>query len=559
MAKLSDPTGQTRRVDAAAKEFSRRMRQILKVYKQALERIPFESITVNAKAYTFQIDGAELGRLFELTGRLVDDILLEGGEAQLWYSLGYVVPAYQQGTGMTYSNLSAQSKRYLVSRPALTDLLLSAPYQRRIGLLLAREFEAMAGLSATVKKNMAFALSQGLATGIGPRQIAKNLTEQAGIEERRAHMIARTEVNQALRTARMDESDQATAGLGINLKQMHLSALSPTTRKTHAERHGHIYTAQAERIWWSQDGNSINCYLPGTEVAGRFKAGSKAHYEGPAIELVCSDGRRLSITPNHPILTPAGLVAAAELREGDDLLAYSFEVETPARIVALDGQAVKPRIEEVFATLADFGGSLFSGVNAVDFHGDGLFIKENVEIVRAHGHLTVALDPQLAQTLDNLALEHTNPAIPKAKSPLGQDFGAVGSASAGGMGRTGVSEPLLGRGVSVTGDCALVTGAGVEASAGKPSHNDRPGYPKAFGQSLDGFTGQVSRVQVVEIRRFNWAGHVYDLEEESGLMVANGIIASNCKCSVTEVIVDDAGQAINPAFVAKVRAQGARF
>lgn len=264
--KPSDPTGQSRREAGAINEFTRRIRQVLKVYKQALERIPFEVITVNAQAYAFQIDGAELGRLFDLTGRLVDDILLEGGEAQLWFSLDYVVPAYQQGTGLAYSNLSAQSKPYLATRATLTDLLTSAPYQKRLGLLLAREFENMQGLSATVKKNMAFTLSQGLATGIGPREIAKNLTEQAGVEYRRAEMIARTEVNNALRTARMDEAEQATAEFGIKLRQMHLSALSPTTRKTHAERHGHVYTVQAVRLWWSQDGNAINCKCSVVEV-----------------------------------------------------------------------------------------------------------------------------------------------------------------------------------------------------------------------------------------------------------------------------------------------------
>lgn len=262
----ADPTAQGRRVAGAMNEFSRRMRQIGKVYTQALDRIPFETITVNAQAYQFLIDAAELSNLFDLTGRLVDDILLEGGEAQLWFSLDYVVPAYQQGTGQTFSNLSAQSRAYVATRPTLTDLLRSDPYQRRLGLLLAREFENMKGLSGTVKKNMAFTLSQGLATGIGPRAIAKNLATQVGIEERRAHTIARTEVNNALRTARMDEAEQVQQELGISLKMMHLSALSPTTRPDHARRHGNVYTVQAQRVWWSEGGNSINCRCSAVEV-----------------------------------------------------------------------------------------------------------------------------------------------------------------------------------------------------------------------------------------------------------------------------------------------------
>lgn len=264
--RLSDPTGQTRRVAGAENNFARRMRQVLKAYTDTLATIPLEEITVNAKVYNFNLSGEELSRLFDLTGRLVDDILLDGGEAQLWFSLDYVIPAYRQGTGQTYSNLSAQSSRYLATRPTLTDLLLSGPYQKRLGLLLAREFEEMKGLSATVKKSMSFVLGQGLATGIGPRAIAKQLAAQTDIDIRRANRIARTEVNNALRTARMDEADQATAELGITLKMMHLSALSPTTRPDHAARHGNVYTVQGQRVWWASDANSINCKCSATEV-----------------------------------------------------------------------------------------------------------------------------------------------------------------------------------------------------------------------------------------------------------------------------------------------------
>lgn len=258
------PTAQARRIAGANNEFYKRLRKVLKVYTDALDGVGFTEFTVNA--YSFNLDSRELSNLFDLTGQLVDDILLEGGEAQLWFSLNFVVPAYQQGSSQTYANLSAQSNAYLVTRPTLTDLLLSQPYQTRLGLLLAREFENMKGFSATVKKNMAFVLAQGLATGLGPRAIAKNLTAQIDIEYRAAERIARTEVNNALRQARMDEAQAAMSELGISLRMMHLSALSPTTRRDHASRHGNIFTVQAQREWWSEDGNSINCKCSTLEV-----------------------------------------------------------------------------------------------------------------------------------------------------------------------------------------------------------------------------------------------------------------------------------------------------
>lgn len=46
---------------------------------------------------------------------------------------------------------------------------------------------------------------------------------------------------------------------GLKTLLVHISALSPTTRHTHAVRHAHLYTNEEVRDWYSKDGNSINC------------------------------------------------------------------------------------------------------------------------------------------------------------------------------------------------------------------------------------------------------------------------------------------------------------
>ncbi len=80
-----------------------------------------------------------------------------------------------------------------------------------------------------------------------------------GIEQGRANRIARTEITTALRRARWDEHDSASDDLGLNVMLLHLSALSPTTRQTHALRHGKLYTSEEVRDWYSINGNAINC------------------------------------------------------------------------------------------------------------------------------------------------------------------------------------------------------------------------------------------------------------------------------------------------------------
>lgn len=255
----SDPTGQDRRERAAIAEFSRKLRQVGKLYQDALKRIPYQVVTVNAKIYQFDLNPDLLASILGEISLAVDRILLEGGPDQLWFTQQYVVPAYQQGTAQQWANLGAQSETYQASRPALESLLTSDPYRRRIGYLRAREFELMRGFNAETKAHMSRILADGLATGQNPLQVARDLTKQLGIEERRAERIARTEIPTAFRQARLDEAEQAQTELGIQSREMHLSALSPTTRPTHRARHATLHTSTEQRAWWQRDANSIRC------------------------------------------------------------------------------------------------------------------------------------------------------------------------------------------------------------------------------------------------------------------------------------------------------------
>ena len=117
----------------------------------------------------------------------------------------------------------------------------------------------MKGLTADVKRDMARVLTDGVGRGLNPRDIARNLTDQTGIEKRRANRIARTEVTTALRRAKWDEDQEANDLYGLKTLLVHISALSPTTRHTHAVRHAHLYTNEEVRDWYSKDANSINC------------------------------------------------------------------------------------------------------------------------------------------------------------------------------------------------------------------------------------------------------------------------------------------------------------
>lgn len=290
----SDPNGQNTREAQGAAAMRARVTRCVKVYRDLLKRIEFVPVirnsagrfepvvctsnnddetrayllalarlrgplTVNTTSYEFRTLPGVLAAWLQDAERQVDQIMLEGGLANLWFTVQFVEPAYQSGAARNRSNLASQSTVYKAARPDLRALLLSEPYQRRLSLLAAREFEEMKGLGNTIKKDMAQILTGGLAAGQGPLEISKQITAQLGIEKRRADRIARTEINAAHTNARMDQAEDARVNLGLDSREMHISALSPTTRQTHRDRHGTLHPVQQQRDWWARDGNRINC------------------------------------------------------------------------------------------------------------------------------------------------------------------------------------------------------------------------------------------------------------------------------------------------------------
>ncbi|WP_312358796.1 hypothetical protein [Mixta calida] len=79
--------------------------------------------------------------------------------------------------------------------------------------------------------------------------------------------------------------------------------------------------------------------------------------------------------------------------------------------------------------------------------------------------------------------------------------------------------------------------------------NGRFGDAEILGDKANVIPSGISLDEIINVRRREFFGHVYDLQEESGLMVANGIIASNCKCSQVSVMTDDKGNPLNPSVV----------
>ena len=267
----TDPTNTDTRERKFMKDFDRRVnaigKEVLRILgEQNYTVVTLNALDINASTYQFALDQAILSGINSEIERICNLILLEGGEQELWSMRSYVEGAYQQGTAMTAANLTVQSELYALTKPTLDAILFSPPYRKRISLLAAREFELMQGFSQQMKSDLAQTLTRGMIAGQNPRVIAKDIQARTGVNRSRAERIARTEVTNSFRQARMDEAQAAQVDLGIKTKMMHLSALSSTTRPSHRARHSKIFSIQEVRDWYAIIPNPINCRCAQVEI-----------------------------------------------------------------------------------------------------------------------------------------------------------------------------------------------------------------------------------------------------------------------------------------------------
>lgn len=129
-----------------------------------------------------------------------------------------------------------------------------------------------------------------------------------------------------------------------------------------------------------------NCLVPGgTVLAEGVVAHSCREYNGPVITLETSRGNRITVTPNHPILTTEGFVPAGSLHKGSKI------VEATGKYRFFLGKApndinIPTPIEQIAHSIVQAGGSSSISVKSspVQFHGDGS-ADGKVDIVFSNG------------------------------------------------------------------------------------------------------------------------------------------------------------------------------
>lgn len=280
-----NPSQTGRIARSAGRDIRKAMRQIQTAVLVKFKAIPFQKINTktgevinnsqkintrtgkafrtNEVRYEYLVDQLTIADLSLAIQQIIERFLLENRTPD-WFMNQAIDLGYQQGTAESIINLTTIAPDTYTR--TLETVLFSAPYQQRLAFVLGRNADQFDAFSRGMETDLKRVLGDGMAAGDSPRVVARKVRKQIGGSQKEALRISRTEINMAHRRARWDEAQSAQEDLGIQTKMMHFSALSITTRFTHAFRHGKLYTVKQTADWYSVDANAINCKCSQAEV-----------------------------------------------------------------------------------------------------------------------------------------------------------------------------------------------------------------------------------------------------------------------------------------------------
>lgn len=177
-----------------------------------------------------------------------------------WFMDAQIEEVVTRATTQEAERINRLSGAIGISDPYQMERILNSPeFRERIRRVRSRVFEELRGFTTDTANDLGRTLADQMAQGKGIRTVTGKLTERFNIKESRARTIARTELATAHRDTRTDQTRDARDNLGLDAREQWISALAPTTRPSHADRHLKLYTPEEVAEFYSEDGNAINC------------------------------------------------------------------------------------------------------------------------------------------------------------------------------------------------------------------------------------------------------------------------------------------------------------
>lgn len=260
-----DPTQTAGARRKAFSEIRKRKVAALKEIRRYVESIPVtvreiaENPVVNRRIYLYELRDRDTYRDIR---EIIESWFGTGGESPptRWFMDAQINEVVTRATTQEAERINRLSGAIGISDPYQMERILMSPeFRERIRRVRNRVFEEMRGFTGDLANDLGRTLADQMAQGKGIRTVTGKLTERFNIKESRARTIARTELGKAHRDTRTDQTRDARDNLGLDAREQWISALSPTTRESHAARHLEIYTPEEVAAFYSEDGNAINC------------------------------------------------------------------------------------------------------------------------------------------------------------------------------------------------------------------------------------------------------------------------------------------------------------
>lgn len=275
----------------------------------------------------------------------------------------------------------------------------------------------------------------------------------------------------------------------------------------------------------------------------RIAAISKRWYEGNVVILRTSSENEITVTPNHPILTNRGWIAADLLSVGDKVVSHD---RRKGRTTLINGdQIYKPTTVEEMADSPLFLSATLANhvpVTTEDFHGDGR--GSEIATIWADSLLRDNAITPINQPLVKLLLQRriVVPAQLLGLRSLNEHLYADLATSGSVMGGLSLGDTLFGGHVRPLESLGFGLSARLDATINQTLTDSPAVDPIYLGECVLGHTTNVFFDEIVNIQFNSIAGHVYNLQTATGAYAANGIITHNCRCwlhpFITEVDIE---------------------
>jgi hypothetical protein len=245
--------------------------------------------------------------------------------------------------------------------------------------------------------------------GRGLADVREFLDKYEGITDRRRDLIAMNQVRRVSAAIQVEKAKSA----GVKEFVWRHSRGGAHPREIHERLDGKVFTLDNLPVIDKDGtrglpGSLPNCH-PGDSSVHITNGCMKLYrrrYAGELVTLVSDDGVILKATPNHPVLTGRGWIAAKDVNLGDDLIQSGNQ-----SIMGLetDVQNSISRFDKVFdlARLLIVHGQSYTGSTGLEFHGD--ISASDVDVVDAAGFLGDGFNAEIAKVLSEVILAYADP------------------------------------------------------------------------------------------------------------------------------------------------------